>query len=191
MRSDFLCSVETTFLVQPQPNSGEVQTYSGLPKCDSQQTVQALANDSDRLVSSPVDFRPCMLKVAHTSGGNVCHQVQQHTSLVCIPNSRPESLESGCIQPYFGESGRICVSSVSILRKVVTKVLDHDCRRMIPIAPDWPNMPWFWDLVNLSVHVPLNLAMLEKLLTQPFNEYPHGDLKNLNLHAWILEIQPS
>ena len=44
---------------------------------------------------------------------------------------------------------------VSLLNLVVSKVVDQGCRRMILIAPGWPNMPWFWDLVNLSVQVRL------------------------------------
>ena len=34
----------------------------------------------------------------------------------------------------------------AILGKVVEKLQDYPCNRMILIAPGWPNMPWFWDL---------------------------------------------
>ena len=40
---------------------------------------------------------------------------------------------------------------VALLNQVVSKVIDQGCHRMILIAPGWPNMPWFWDLVSLSV----------------------------------------
>ena len=40
---------------------------------------------------------------------------------------------------------------VSRVSQAVAKMIDQGCRRMILIAPGWPNMPWFWDLVNLSV----------------------------------------
>ena len=43
---------------------------------------------------------------------------------------------------------------VSLLNQVLSKVMDQGCRRMILIAPGWLNMPWFWDLVNLSVQIP-------------------------------------
>ena len=49
-------------------------------------------------------------------------------------------------------------------------------------------MPWFWDLVAMSSQVPLSLP---NLLTQPFNQIPHRNLTNLNLHAWLLEPQKS
>ena len=79
----------------------------------------------------------------------------------------------------------------AILGKVVEKLLDSPCKRFILIAPGWPNMPWFWDLVTMSSQVPLSLPNLPNLLTQPFNQTPHRDLTNLNLHAWLLEPQKS
>ena len=72
----------------------------------------------------------------------------------------------------------------AILRKVVEKLQDSPCNRVILIALGWPNMPWFWDLVAMSSQIPLSLP---NLLTQPFNQIPHRNLTNLNLHAWLLE----
>ena len=76
---------------------------------------------------------------------------------------------------------------VAILGKVVEKLQDSPCKRIILIAPGWPNMPWFWDLVTMSSQIPLSLPNLPNLLTQPFNQIPHRNLANLNLHAWLLE----
>ena len=41
---------------------------------------------------------------------------------------------------------------VAIMFKVV-KLQDYPCRRIILIAPGWPNMPWFWDLVTMSSEI--------------------------------------
>ena len=79
----------------------------------------------------------------------------------------------------------------AILGKVVEKLLDSPCKRIIMIDPGWPNMPWFWDLVTMSSQVPLSLPNLPNLLTQPFNQIPHRNLTNLNLHAWLLEPRKS
>ena len=81
--------------------------------------------------------------------------------------------------------------SAAILGKVVEKLQDSPCKRIILIAPGWPNMPWFWDLVTMSSQIPLSLPFLPNLLTQPFNQIPHRNLPNLNLHAWLLEPQES
>ena len=77
----------------------------------------------------------------------------------------------------------------AILGKVVEKLLDSRYQSIILIAPGWPNMPWFWDLVAMSSQIPLSLPNRPNLLTQPFNQIPHRNLTNLNLHAWLLEPQ--
>ena len=75
----------------------------------------------------------------------------------------------------------------ALLGKIMSKVRDNPCQRLIIIAPGWPKMPWFWDLVEMAAQVPLCLPNLPNLLTQPFNQAPHGNLASLNLHAWLLE----
>ena len=78
----------------------------------------------------------------------------------------------------------------AIVGKVV-KLQDYPCNRIILIAPGWPNMPWFWDLVAMSSQIPLCLPSIPKLVSQPFNQVLHRNLSNLNLHAWLLEPQQS
>ena len=48
---------------------------------------------------------------------------------------------------------------VSLLNQVISMEVDQGCHTMILIAPGWPNMPWFWDLVNLSVQIPFGLRL--------------------------------
>ena len=79
---------------------------------------------------------------------------------------------------------------VSLLGKILSKVIDQGCHKMILIAPGWPNVPWFWDLVTLLSQIPLTLPVQEDLVTQPFSGVHHRDLRNLNLHAWLLEPPP-
>ena len=79
----------------------------------------------------------------------------------------------------------------AILGKVVEKLQDYPCNRIILIAPGWPNMPWFWDLVAMSSQIPLCLPSIPNLVSQPFNQVLHRNLSNLNLHAWLLEPQQS
>ena len=74
----------------------------------------------------------------------------------------------------------------AILGKVVEKLQNSPCKILILIALGWPNMPWFWDLVEMSSQIPLTLPHLPNLLTQPSNQIPHSNLSNLNLHAWLL-----
>ena len=80
---------------------------------------------------------------------------------------------------------------VAILGKVVEKLQDYPCNRIILIAPGWPNMPWFWDIVSMSSQIPLCLPNIPNLVSQPFNQVLHKNLSNLNLHAWLLQPQHS
>ena len=80
---------------------------------------------------------------------------------------------------------------MSLLGKVVSKLSDHFYKRIILIAPGWPNMPWFCDLVEMSSQIPLCLPHQPDLVTQPFNKARHRNLNNLNLHAWLLEPKQS
>ena len=124
-----------------------------------------------------------------TKSGPVCHQIQQQTTAVCVTGSGPPGMSSGCTQPVMGRSGPIYLPTSSHLGKMVEKLQDYPCNRIILIAPGWPNMPW--DLVAMSSQIPLCLANLPNLVSQPFNQTLHRNLSNLNLHAWLLEPQQS
>ena len=45
------------------------------------------------------------------------------------------------------------IPPIPLLTSVVHKALNHQCQRLIIIALGWPNMPWFWDLVELSSQI--------------------------------------
>ena len=55
-----------------------------------------------------------------------------------------------------------------------------------PMAPGWPGMPWFWDLVQLSTEIPLQLPVSTTLLKQSHRYVFHNNPQHLNLHAWCL-----
>ena len=42
----------------------------------------------------------------------------------------------------------------ALLHRVIQKIRQCHCL-IIVIAPGWPGMPWFWDLVQLSTEIPL------------------------------------
>ena len=75
---------------------------------------------------------------------------------------------------------------VALIPKVIQKMNTYRCR-MIVVAPGWPRMHWFWDLVNLSTKPPLQLPHWPHLLKQPFSQKFHQNLMYLNLHVWHLD----
>ena len=75
---------------------------------------------------------------------------------------------------------------VALIPQVIEKMTTYRCK-IIMIAPGWPGMSWFWDLVDLSTKLPLRLPLWVNLLTQLFSNRLHNNLAYLNLHAWHLE----
>ena len=189
-----LCpSLAAPVLVQPEAGCSKGQTHSWSPQCDCRQAITSRPDNPDRMVSSPGGIQPFGSSLAPSPCGHVCNKVQLQVSPIRVPSSGPQCLGSGCSDSQLGEPGHVHVPPpppVSLLGKVVSKLSDHLFKRVILIAPGWPNMPWFWDLVDLSAQIPLRLP-LRDLVTQPFNKACHRDLTNLNLHAWLLEPKQS
>ena len=78
----------------------------------------------------------------------------------------------------------------ALLHKVIQKIRQYNCL-IILIAPGWPGMPWFWDLVQLSTEIPLQLPVPTTLLKQSHNYVFHSNLPHLSLHAWCLGVDSS
>ena len=78
----------------------------------------------------------------------------------------------------------------ALLHRVIQKVRQSNCL-IIVIATGWPGMPWFWDLVQLSTEIPLQLPVSRTLLKQSHNYVFHSNPQHLNLHAWCLGVDSS
>ena len=79
---------------------------------------------------------------------------------------------------------------MALLHRVIQKVRQSNCLIII-IAPGWPGIPWFWDLVQLSTEIPLQLPVSRTLLKLSHNYVFHSNPQNLNLHAWCLGVDSS
>ena len=78
----------------------------------------------------------------------------------------------------------------ALLYRVIQKIRQCYCL-IILIAPGWPGMLWFWDLVQLSTDIPLQLPVSTTLLKQSHNYVFHRNPQHLNLHAWCLGVDNS
>ena len=79
---------------------------------------------------------------------------------------------------------------MALLHRVIQKIRQCNCL-IILIAPGWPGMPWFWDLVQLSTEIPLQLPVSTTLLKQSHNYVFHSNPQHPNLHAWCLGVDNS
>ena len=107
------------------------------------------------------------------------------------PVPDPQAWAVDALSLYWEDLDPYAFPPAAILGKVVEKLQDYPCNRIILIAPGWPNMPWFWDLVAMSSQIPLCLPSIPNLVSQPLNQVLHRNLANLNLHSWLLEPQQS
>ena len=57
------------------------------------------------------------------------------------------------------------INWTALLHRVIRKIRQCHCL-IILIAPGWPGMPWFWDLVQLSTEIPPQLPVSTTLLKQ-------------------------
>ena len=128
-----------------------------------------------------------MQQVAPAQNRLICYEVQQVASV--SPVADPLAVDA--LSLPWEDLDAYAFPPAAILGKVVEKLQDSPCNRIILIAPGWPNMPWFWNLVTMSSQIPLSLPNLPNLLTQSFNQIPHRNLTNLNPLAWLLEPQQS
>ena len=78
----------------------------------------------------------------------------------------------------------------ALLHKVIKKIRQCNCL-IIVIAPGRPGMPWFWDLVQLSTEIPLQLQVSTTLLKQSHTYVFHSNPQHLSLHPWCLGVDSS
>ena len=177
-------------LVYQTSSNSKSPTYPRAAECGSRQAIQAGPDHSDGMVPPSRGFPSYMQQVAPTSdlfATRFNNKLPQFVS----PVPDPLAVVVDALSLPWENLDAYAFPPAAILGKVVERLQDSPCKRIILIAPGWPNMPWFWDLVTMSSQIPLSLPNLPNLLTQPFNQIPHRNLTNLNLHAWLLEPQQS
>ena len=96
--------------------------------------------------------------------------------------SRPKCLGHRCSEHKLDGSHCLCLPSDGSPSQGDPKIRQYHCL-IIVIAPGWPGMPWFWDLVQLSTEIPRQLLVSTTLLKQSHH--------HLNLHAWCLGVDSS
>ena len=140
-------------------------THSRPTECVSRQAIQARPDHSDIVVSPPRGLPSDMQQVAPASNKPFCNKVQKQTGSICVTNSNPLAWAIDALILPWEDLDPYAFPPAVILGKVVEKLQDYPFRRIILIAPGWPNMPCFWDLVTMSSKIAL---CLPNLLTQSF-----------------------
>ena len=180
-------TVENLDLVFPATSDSKSPTHPRPFKCHSRQAIKAGSNHSNRVVPPSGSFSTNMQPVAPPSNRSVCHEVQPQITSVCLSSTGLPGYSSGCTDSAMGGPGCIRLSTDRHIGQSGGEATG------LPVQETHSDCPGLaqHDLVNMSSQVPLSLPNLPSLLTQPFNQIPHRNLTNLNLHAWLLEPQKS
>ena len=84
-----------------------------------------------------------------------------------------------CLQAY-------AFPPFGLIQRVLSKVRGSHNLELTLVAPFWPLRPWFPDLLDLLVEVPVLLPQRQDLLCQPhFHQY-HRNLRALELMGFAL-----
>ena len=126
-----------------------------------------------------------LLEVVHTSCRLIRYSPEPQTSTLRISCPRPKGLGHRCSKLNWTNLSAYAYPPTALLHKVIQKIKQCHCL-IIAIAPGWPGMPLFWDLVQLSTEIPLQLLVSMSLLKQSHQYVFHNNPQQLNLHAWCL-----
>ena len=122
------------------------QTHSRVPECDGLPSVQVKPSAVNRMVTASPGVQTELSKVVHSSCRSICHSSEPQTSTVRISSPRPKCLGHRCSKLKLDGSHCLCLPPMALLHRVIQKIRQCHCLIII-IAPGWPGMPWFWDLV--------------------------------------------
>ena len=157
--------VENHDLVPSLSQNIENQAHSRVPECDGRPAVQVESGPVDGMVTTSTGVQTDMPTVVHSPRGPVCHSSEPQASTVRVSYPRPQGLGHRCSKHKLDGSYYLCFPSNDSPSQVDPKIRQCHCL-IIVIAPGWPGMPWFWDLVQLSTEIPLQLPVLTTLPRQ-------------------------
>ena len=138
------------------------------------------------MIIAPIGVQTDLSEVVHSSCRSIYHSSEPQSSTVRISSPRLKCLGHRFSEHKLVGSPAYAYPPMVLLQRVIQKIRQSSCL-IIVIAPGWPGMPWFWDLVQLSTEIPLHLPLSRTLLKQSHNYVFHSNPQHLNLHAWCLE----
>ena len=187
---DVRSPVEDHDLVPSLPDNTKSQTHSRVSECDGQPVVQVEPSSVNRMVTASAGVQTDLSQVVHPSCRSICHLPEPQSSTVRVSSPRPKFLGHRCSEHKLVGSPCLCLPSYGSPsqgdpKSPAIQLPDHhNCPRLA-------RMPWFWDLVQLSTEIPLQLPVSRTLLKQSHNYVFHSNPQHLNLHAWCLGVDSS
>ena len=182
-----VCSyLENSGIHKFQKDPDKSKTCTWIPKCDSRLPITKGQGQTNRVVLHQQIFNQ-ISRVWHTPMVDLfATQLNFKLPIYVSPVPDRKAWKVDALNICWEGLDGYVFSPVAILPQVIQKIITYPCR-MIVLAPGWPGMPCFWDLVDLSTRVPLQLPHWKTLLKQPHSNRFHNNVEYLNLHMWLLD----
>ena len=159
------------------------KTYTWIPKCDSRLPIMKGQGHTEWSLHQQIFNQIC--RVWHTPMLDLFATHLNHKLPIYVsPDPDKKAWKIDALNICWEGLDGYVFCPVVILPQVIQKIITYPCRMMV-LAPGWPGMPWFWDLVDLSTRVPLQLPHWKTLLKQPHSNRFHNNVEYLNLHVWL------
>ena len=104
-------------------------------------------------------------KVVHSLCIPICHSSEPQTFTIHISSPRSKCLGHRSSEHKLVGSHCLCLPSDGSPQGD-PKIRQCHCL-IIVIAPGWPGMPWFWDLVQFSTEIPFNFKYQQLFSNSP------------------------
>ena len=152
MRSGSLCALLwriLTWCTRKQVTQSSI--HSRPAEHGSRQAIQAKPDHPNGVVSPSRDLPNNMQQVAQVKKIDLfATRFNNKLPLFVSPVPDPLATAVDALGLPWEDLDTYAFPPSAILGKVVEKLQDSPCKRIILIAPGWPNMPWFWDQVAMS-----------------------------------------
>ena len=141
-------------------------THSQPAECDSRQAIQARTDHSNRMVPPSRGIQAICSQWQHPQVDLFDTRFNNnYISISPVPDPQAWAVEALSLPRE--DLDHYAFQRVAILGKVVGKLQDHPCNKLILIAPGWSNMPWFWDLVTTVIRWTSGHHLLKAIADSP------------------------
>ena len=176
-------------LLSSLPDNSKSQVHFRVPECDGRPAIQVEPSPVNRMVTLSTGVQTDLSKVVHSSCRPVYHSSYPQSSIVSpVPDQHAWDIDA--LNINWSGLTAYAYPPTALFHRVIQKIRQSNCL-IILIAQGWPAKPWFWDLVQLSTEIPLQLPVSTTLLKQSHNQVLHNNPQHLNLHDWCLGVDSS
>ena len=165
------------------------QFCSGSPECPRGFSQSLLPDSGLRVDALPSGVRE-LLRLWPAAIDLFATSLLARLPVYFSPVADPQSAGMDAMVQRWDGLQAYAVPPFGLLHRVLSKVRQSRGLELTLVAPFWPQRPWFPDLLELLVAVPVSLKLRRDLLRQPHFHRFHQNLHVLQLTAFRISSDP-